>query len=90
MYKKKPLSRAVFLTDYPGKTTTYPEAGDGIKALCLLYTPFLVLAPFLEVLKAPIYGNASLFSVAVMGAFCLFNWAVCWFTAKEEEQEVRP
>ena len=58
-----------------------PE-GSMVAMLCLLYTPFVVLAPFLEVLGAPVYGAASMFSVAGTGAFCLLNWAVCKFAVR--------
>ena len=61
-----------------------------ISFLCLLYTPFLVLVPLLEFLGVPPSGETTLFSIAAVGAFCLFNWAVCRFAVKEEKQENIP
>lgn len=50
-----------------------------ISFLCLLYAPFMVLVPLLELLGVPVYGHTSLFSVAAVGGFCLMNWAICRF-----------
>ena len=50
-----------------------------ISFLCLLYAPFMVLVPLLELLGVPVYGHTSLFSVAAVGGFCLLNWAICRF-----------
>ena len=50
-----------------------------ISFLCLLYAPFMVLVPLLELLGVSVYGHTSLFSVAAVGGFCLLNWAICRF-----------
>lgn len=55
------------------------DDGGMVAVLCLLYSPFPVLGPLLELLK--ISTHASLIAV---GAFCLLNWAVCRFAVKEE------
>lgn len=55
------------------------DDGGMAAVLCLLYSPFPVLGPLLELLK--ISTHASLIAV---GAFCLLNWAVCRFAVKEE------
>ena len=56
-----------------------PDGGGMFAVLCLLYSPFPVLGPLLELLK--ISTHASLIAV---GAFCLLIWAVCRFAVKEE------
>ena len=61
-----------------------------ISFLCLLYAPFMVLVPLLEFLGVPPSGETTLFSIAAVGGFCLFNWAVCRFAVKEEKQEDTP
>lgn len=60
---------------------TAPNGGGAVTIACLLYVPFVVLGPLLELLQITEAGV----SLAVVGAFCLFNWAVCRFAGKEEK-----
>lgn len=62
----------------------------GISFLCLLYAPFMVLVPILELLRVPVQGDTSLYSFAAVGTFCLVNWAICRFAVREKREEETP
>ena len=56
-----------------------PGAWDGLKVLCLLYTPYVVLAPLLEGLGTAVERSAAV-QIGLLGGFCLLQWAVCKFS----------
>lgn len=60
---------------------------DAVLLLSLLYSPYVVLTPLLERLGAGMEEHAGVVSLAAVGAFCLFNWAVCRLAARKERGE---
>ncbi len=59
---------------------------DAITLLCLLYSPYVVLVPLLELLEAGVEKNSGVFSLAAVGTFCLVNWAICRFAVRDKRE----
>ena len=60
---------------------------DAVMLLSLLYSPYVVLTPLLELLEAGMEEYDGMVSLAAVGAFCLFNWAVCQLAAGKKRGE---